>query len=189
MNKYFDLWEDEQYKTLQVEIKFVVDLINFVFVGVIDAYKEHPTFGRLIEETKTTSIVGNRWELRGKPNLQIDSYVSAMYITTGEMPAGGILDIIPVTEKMDKKPMRFLTFRTVEDVDSWTDNVQEWWITLSRYRDSGIYPQNTENCVPLVGYSCEYNQLCTLYPKPHKTKELDIPAEYKINEKPAFLEI
>ena len=180
MNNYFDFWRDEPYEVIEVEVKFAVDMISFVFVGRIDSIKRHPSFGKLVEETKTTTVVGKRWENRVKPNLQLDGYYSAMYILTGEVYGGGILDIIPVDEKLKQPPLRFITPRTLEDVKDWTSNIQEWWITLSRYKESGIFPQNTETCYPILGYNCEYTTLCGMYPHPYSMDEIEIPGEYHI---------
>jgi len=181
MNNYLDFWKDEPYEILEVEVKFAVDMISFIFVGRIDAIKMHPSFGKLVEETKTTSIVGKKWEYRVKPNLQIDGYYSAMYILTGEAYGGGILDVIPVDEKLKAQPMRFITPRNIEDVKDWTNNIQEWWMTLDRYKKSGIFPQNTEACYPILGYNCEYTTLCSMYPHPYDVQEIELPGEYCIS--------
>mgnify|MGYP001203865964 FL=1 len=180
MNSYFDYWRNEPYEIVAAEIPFAVDLINFLYVGKIDAFKKHEAFGNLVQETKTTSIVGDRWAERGNPNAQVDGYVAGYYISTGVMPDGAILDIIPVTEKCDKKPFRFITTRTLSDVEDWMSNIQEWWFTLQRYKETGIFPMNTESCVPLLGFKCDYTILCSMYKHPYKIDHLEIPAEYKV---------
>lgn len=189
MLNYFQFWREEEYETLDVEVRFAVDIVNFILVGRIDRLVKHRAFGKLVEETKTTSIVGDRWSMRTKPNLQLDGYITGVYLSTGERPAGGVLDIIPVTEKLDKKPMRYITVRTESDVEDYIANIQEWWFTLMRYRDTGIYPQNTDQCYPLVGFTCEYATLCNLISHPHKIKELAIPAEYKVEPWMPFSEL
>ena len=183
MMNYFTLWKDEHYKTLQVEVGFAVDLVNFFFVGKIDRFMEAP-FGRLIEETKSTSIVGKRWNERGKPNLQVDGYYAGAYISTGELPWGACLDIIPVHKDGSKrqKPFRILTVRNKQDVEDWITDVQEWWITLERYKNDNVYPRNTETCVPLLGYSCSFKDLCARYPHPHRVSEIELPGDYTRRE-------
>ena len=186
---YFDRWRDEPYSTIETEIGFAVDLIHFVFVGKIDRYVGSP-MGKMIMETKTTSIVGDRWFQRGKPNLQIDGYVSAIFINTGEMPYGGVLDVIPLHKDSSKRrdAFRIITTRVESDVDHWMRNIQEWWLTLKRYDEDGIWPMNTEMCVPLLGWSCPYSTLCDMYPDLNHSG-MDIPEEYRREEWHPFEEL
>lgn len=188
MNTYFNKWKDEPYETLEAEIGFAVDLRDFVFVGKIDSLKTHPAFGLLVNETKTTTIVGERWSLRTKPNAQIDGYVSAYYINTGDMPYGAILDIIPLfdeTTVKDKKsvenrrPFRLLTTRSKQDVDNWILNTNDWYRHLIRFKDSGVWPQNTDACAPLMGFTCEYIPICSEYPNVSSVQSMNISSIYK----------
>jgi hypothetical protein len=182
MINYFDLWLTNEHSTIDVEVGFAIDIVDFAFIGKIDRTVDS-FMGRGIEETKSTSIVGDRWQLRGKPNLQIDGYYAGYYISTGVLPKYAVLDIIPVVLEKDRnkrgRPFKLLTTRSESDLDMWLSNIREWWNTLCRYKDSGIYPKNTEMCVPLVGYSCNYHQLCDLFPNPYKMKDIEIPDKYK----------
>lgn len=182
LSNYFELWKDEPWVSVDVELSMAVDLINFIFVGRVDRIVESTTgLGRFLEETKTTSIIGERWGMRGRPNMQIDGYYSMYYMLTGELLTGGVLDIIPVKDKpYDRKnqPFRIMTMRNQQDIEDWMSNIQEWWFTLQRYKETGIYPQNTEACVPMVGYTCSYTTLCSMFPHPYKMKEIPIPGEY-----------
>lgn len=197
MKNYFERWKDEPYKTIDVEIGFAVDLDDFIFVGLIDAVKTLDAYGLLIEETKTTTIIGERWHLRTKPNSQIDGYVSSYYINTGDMPYGAILDVIPIfdetktkektevarNKKLDKhKAFRFITIRSEQDVDNWIINTKEWFNTLCRYKDSGIWPLNTDACAPLVGFTCEYLPICSEYPSVLNVKSMEVSSIYKREE-------
>lgn len=181
MNHYLDFWNGGSYAPLEVEIGFAVDLINFLFLGRIDSFETCP-FGKVCVETKTTTIVGERWQYRGDPNLQIDGYVAAKYITNGEMPFGGVLDVIPIHDKKIIDPFRILAPRSEQMIEHWIEDIQEWWITLDRYKNSSIFPRNTENCIPLIGFSCNYRLLCKMFPQPHKMQEIPLPGEYKIEE-------
>lgn len=172
---YLDSWKDEMYQTVDVEIGFAVDLINLIFVGKIDRIVNSP-MGIFIEETKTTSIVGNRWADRLKPNLQIDGYVAGYYLNTGVMP-GAILDVIPIHEDARKRkpPFRYITVRDEQDIDRWIKCIQQWWEVISNTK----YPMNTESCAPLVGFSCNYSQLCNLHPTIDACEALEIPEIYQ----------
>lgn len=191
MEGYFKRWKDEPYKVGEIEIGFAVDLDNFIFIGLIDATKMLDAYGLLIEETKTTTIVGERWHLRTKPNSQIDGYVSGWYINTGEMPYGAILDVIPIfdeTKVRDKKsvakkqPFRLLTVRSKQDVDNWIINTKEWFSHLLRFKDSGIWPLNTDACAPLVGFTCEYLPICSKYPSVLDIRSMEVSSIYKREE-------
>ena len=194
MSNYFDRWKDEPYTTTHVEIGFAVDLDDFIFVGVIDAAKQLAAYGRMIEETKTTTVVGERWHLRTKPNAQIDGYVAGWYINTGEMPYGAILDIIPIYDetrtrekgpaaqkkKAEKnKPFRFITVRSKEDVDNWIVNIKEWYSHLMRFKETRVWPMNTDACAPLVGFTCEYLPICTEYPTVQNLDSMELSSIYK----------
>lgn len=181
MNYYFDYWVNSNYTPLQVEVGFAVDLGEFFFVGRIDSL-EKCSFGEVVMETKTTTIVGERWQFRGDPNLQIDGYVAAQYIITGKMPFGGVLDVIPLHDKKRIEPFRFLAPRTEMSVETWLSEVTQWYNTLKRYDESGMFPRNTENCNPLVGYSCNFRILCKMFPNAHLMKEIPLPGEYKIEK-------
>jgi predicted RNA-binding protein len=197
MDGYFERWKDEPYKIGEIEIGFAVDLDNFIFIGLIDATKTLDAYGLLIEETKTTTVIGERWHLRTKPNSQIDGYVSGWYINTGEMPYGAILDVIPIYDetktkekteaamrkKIDKnKPFRFLTVRSEQDVDNWITNTKEWFSHLCRFKDSGIWPLNTDACAPLVGFTCEYLPVCSKYPSVLDIRSMEVSSIYKREE-------
>jgi hypothetical protein len=195
MGRYFDRWRDEPYKTLETEIGFAVDMDDFTFVGKIDALKQLDAYGLLVEETKTTSIVGDRWPLRTKPNSQIDGYVSAYYINTGEMPYGAILDIIPIYDetrtkpqtqaardlKVEKnKPFRLLTIRSEQDVENWIANTKEWYYQIQRSKENKVWPTNTDACAPLVGFTCEYIPICSEYPSVTNVHSMNISSIFKI---------
>jgi len=167
MDFYLDFWKDDAYSPIDVEVGFVVDLINFFYVGRIDSFESSP-FGDVVMETKTTTIVGERWQFRGEPNFQIDGYVAGRYITTGKMPYGGVLDVIPIHDKKLINPFRILAPRSEQNIEHWMEEVQEWFITLQRYKESKMFPRHTEMCIPLVGYSCNYRLLCKMFPTPHK---------------------
>lgn len=181
LNYYFDFWKDSHYKPLEVEIGFAVDLMNFFYIGRSDSFESCP-FGDVVVETKTTTIVGNRWDFRGEPNLQIDGYVAARYITTGKMPWGGVLDVIPIHHQKLIPPFRIMAPRNEMNVERWMEEVQEWFITLQRYKESRIFPKNTEMCIPLVGYSCNYRLLCKMFPQPYHMKEIPLPGEFKVEK-------
>lgn len=181
-NLYCEYWKNDPNETIDVEIGFAIDLIDFLYIGKIDRLCKS-IFGLLVEETKTTQIIGNRWQLRGKPNLQIDGYVSAAYIQTGTMPYGATLDVIPITDKPGKKgtePFRILTTRTEQDVESWLSNIQAWWKHISYCKSMNFFPANTEACIPLLGFTCGYNLLCSKYPNPFKLDTIELPGEYKV---------
>lgn len=197
MSNYLERWRDEPYITRSVEIGFAVDLDDFIFVGVIDADKYLEAFGCLIEETKTTTVVGERWHLRTKPNSQLDGYVSGWYINTGEMPYGAILDIIPIYDETKTKekgeaaikkkiaknqPFRFITVRSKQDVDNWIINTKEWFSTLTKYKETKVWPMNTDACAPLVGFTCEYLPICTKYINVADIDSMEISSIYKREE-------
>lgn len=197
MDRYFDRWKDEIYTCIDTEVGFAVDLEDFIYVGKIDAIKTHPAFGLLVEETKTTTIVGNRWDLRTKPNCQIDGYVSSYYILTGEMPYGAILDVIPVYDEtktrekgqaaVDKKvkaneAFRLITSRSKQDVDNWITTTKEWFSHIIRMKETKVWPMNTDACAPLVGYTCEYIPICSEHPNVSDVHAMNISSIYKVEE-------
>lgn len=192
LHDYYERWRIENYQTIQTEIGFAVDMEYydyfedcikpFFFIGKVDRYINTP-FGKMIMETKTTSIAGDRWLMRGKPNLQIDGYVSAISIITGENIVGGILDIIHVHEDSKKRKAigRVITMRTKEDIDLWAKNVSEWYSQIALCNASHFFPMNSNTCVPLVGYTCNYLPLCQKYPFPPKNN-IELPDDFIINE-------
>ena len=184
MSNYMDLWEHDQCKTIEVEVPFAMELGEALIVGKIDRVGAG-AWGTVIEETKTTTIVGTRWPRRAKPNMQIDTYVTAHYVLTGEMPFGGVLDIIPVTDKVGKKgtePFRIPCPRTEADVESYIEDVQIWWATKKMYKENELWPKNPEVCVPLLGFECSYSLLCSMYPSVKGLESIELPEHYKKEE-------
>ncbi len=186
MNYYLEFWYNSEYKTYEdfIEVGFAINFESFIFAGKIDRIVTSP-LGLMVEETKSTTVVGTRWQYRTKPNLQIDGYVSGFFINTSKMPDGAVLDIIPVHEDSRKRqdPFRYTTMRTEADVEEWVDNIQEWWITIERYENDKVWPKNTDNCQPLTGWSCGVFDLCKKYPNPHKIK-----GEIEVNEEQYLIE-
>lgn len=198
MSNYLDRWREDSYETYAadgkpcVEVPFTIDLRDFILVGRIDRVTMS-MFGLNMEETKTTTVVGTKWPKRMRPNTQFDTYVSAWYLITGNMPDGAILDLIPVTTKpndMKNKAFRLHASRSVEDVENWLDDAQEWWNALQVFRDRGIFPRNTETCIPLLGYECEFVHLCSQIPAPHKCKgEIELLPGFRREEWNPFSEL
>ena len=192
LQEYFDRWRIESYTTLDTEIGFAIDVasldiltnkpINFIFIGKIDRYIDGP-MGKMVFETKTTTIAGDRWMLRGKPNLQIDGYVAAIYALTGDMPAGGVLDVIHIHDQASKRKSigRIITMRDKTDVEKWSRNISHWFSQIKICDDLEFYPMNTECCVPLMGFSCGYLELCNMYPQPPKDDIL-LPDSFAIKK-------
>jgi len=185
---YFERWKDEPYSTIDTEIGFAVDLEMVtgmsgfpLFVGKIDRRALAP-YGKVIFEQKTTTIVGERWQSRGKPNLQIDGYVAADFIQTGEMPQEAKLDVIPIHKDNAKRKeaFRIPTNRSEKDVDLWIEEVGSWWELITRCKDTGIWSHCTERCLPLLGFSCDYPTLCKMYPDLKKPSVIEIPGGFKV---------
>lgn len=168
LRRYFHTWKDEMYETITAEIGFAIDMTSpvgdFVFIGKIDRYA-NSMLGKCILETKTTTIFGDRWLMRGKPNLQIDGYMAGIETITGELPDFAVLDIIHVheKEKLLKNPQRVLTYRKQEDIQEWSENIAHWWEKVYRSREKNFWVRNTEECVPIMGYTCNYYDLCSIY--------------------------
>jgi PD-(D/E)XK nuclease superfamily len=191
VDNYFEFWKDEACTVEQVEVSFAVDMMDFLYVGRIDSIKRSPVFGQLVNETKTTSIVGKKWSERTNPNMQIDGYIAAIYITTGNRPDGGILDVIPVDAKLKEKPFRFITTRTEEDIDTWARDIQSWYKSIELCHDMNYFPRHGDplnSCVPVLGYSCDYVTLCRMYPRIPEG-EIEIPSEYMIESWAPFQEL
>lgn len=185
LSQYFKLWKNEIYKTVSAETGFSLDIDPILFVGKIDRTVIGPA-GKYIIETKTTSIVGTRWASRLKPNLQITGYLAADYILSNELASGAVLDVIPIhaDSKKRQKPFRYITARTIEELDSWVITIQEWWKIISRCKDDNYFPQNTEACMPLIGFSCYYTRLCNRYVNPEKmnTEDYDLGTEFTVDK-------
>jgi hypothetical protein len=190
MSTYFDMYEYDTSHTVSVEVPFVIAFDGFVFVGRIDRIVDW-SLGRMVEETKSTTIVGSKWGKRLYPNLQVDGYVAAEFLLTGEMPWGAQLDIVPLqkpsaTGKQTKaqadywRPFRMQTTRNEADIVAWANDVQDWWSKITRCRDSNKWGRNTEACAPLLGFSCNYPLLCERYRDVPLTPEIELPGEYKV---------
>lgn len=183
MKVYFDMWKDETWLTQDIEVHFGIDFKEFVFVGKIDRLVKSPFTNELaVEETKTTSIVGERWGKRLKPNLQIDGYIAALVIILGIEVGQAILDVIPLhaDNKKRKLPFRYITYRSASDIDEWVNDTVESWDLIQHCKSKGQWPRNTESCCPLVGFECNYTTLCGLYPSIKDVKSIQLPAEYKV---------
>jgi len=209
---YFNYWERSTDVTMEVEVGFAVDLAQGyicikcaweggaapsgkicptcggqvepdgpIYVGKIDRVVR-TEFGILINETKTTTIVGNRWHLRTKPNMQIDGYVNAYTKLSDTKVAGGRLDGIPLHDKPTSKhdPFRFITMRSPEELEAWEANARMWYKLLRTCRTADNWPMNTERCFPLTGYSCPYPTLCEMYPAVPKG-DIEIPSEFQVD--------
>ena len=193
MTQYLEIFGDDYQDTVEVEVPFAVDLEEFLYVGRIDRIVNN-LFGLCVEETKTTTIVGTRWGDRTDPNAQLDGYVSAYYILTGEMPWGAVLDVIPVTtfervRHKGNKPFRLPTPRTMEDVEAWAEDARSWWNKIAQCKKEGYFSRNTESCTPLLGFKCEFTTLCELYKNPHRHESLDLVGEYKVEAWAPFPEL
>lgn len=182
LDNYFDRWEGDSYKPLLVEIGFAFLLpeSDYIVVGKIDEFAQTP-FGDAIIEFKTTTIVGERWHSRASQNLQIDIYVTGIYLNTGTLPFGGVIDVVPLHKDKSKRKPPFRigpSPRSEEDIDLCISDITAWCKTLTRYEEERFFPRITETCVPLIGFKCPYLLLCNLNKNPYKG-DIQVPAEYK----------
>lgn len=168
LERYFDFYKSEVFTTRLVEVPFAIDFGGFHFVGKIDRVMDSP-WGTIVQDTKTTTIVGERWSNRTKPNLQGDSYTSAVFILNDEEDVPSfMLDVIPIHEDPRKQKLPFRvgpSGRSQEDVDNWIWNVEDWYHSMTTCLQRGYWPQDTERCLPLLGFSCEFIPYCRQYPR------------------------
>lgn len=181
---YFERWKDEEYETIDVEVGFAIELEShhgaFTFIGKIDRIMDSPSMGIGIMEHKTTTIAGDGWLNRADPNLQMDGYITALSTLYGKRPFGGVLDVIHIHEKpISRKPaMRII--KTKWDADDWSANMASWYDKIIDCDEQNFHPKNTEICRPIIGYSCNYQELCSLYPNPYGLEEITVPGKYII---------
>lgn len=183
VSEYLERWSEDYYIPLEIEVPFVVDFGDFVYCGSIDEIAEGTGFirGLMVKEIKTTGIVNDKWQERVKPNLQIDGYVAAVYAMTGTIP-NAFVDVI-YTAKKRKPSQRYTTTRTIDDILSWEENIFNIHEDIKRCYERWFFPKNTEMCVPLIGYSCSYRDLCMRHPSVKSTKLEDYdPSGYIIEE-------
>ena len=184
---YFESWRnDAYYKTKMVEVGFAFPVPgqDFCVVGKIDEVAELP-YGEVVMEFKTTTIAGERWHMRADVNLQIDIYLTAIYLLTGSLPYGGVLDVVHIhnDSRRRKSPFRIGPVpRSEQDVELCLHDVVEWWKTLQRYHEDNIWPRHTEACLPLIGYSCSFLQLCKEIPDPFTGTDFELPSGYTIEK-------
>jgi hypothetical protein len=178
LHDYFTRWEAEMYSTQEVEVTGAIDLGDLLYVVRIDRIFSSP-LGEGIMETKTTSIVGDRWQQRGKPNDQITGYLFAASVL-GSKRTVGVLDVIPIHDQSSKRkpPFRVITYRSEEELAIWHRNVVEWWKLIKGCEATNWFPMHTGNCIPLIGASCPYHPLCSSHPDQPDTYEL--PEEFAV---------
>ena len=185
LNAYFARWKDEEYKTIDVEVGFAIDVHSkhgdFVFIGKIDRIVDSPTLGVGIMEHKTTTIGGNSWLNRAEPNMQMDGYITALSTLYGKQPFGGVLDIIHFHEKPAQRHLAMRILKTKWSAQDWARNISAWYDEIVVCDEEDFHPKNTDNCVPIIpGFSCEYTELCSMYPDPYGVEEIQIPGKYVV---------
>ncbi len=178
LHNYFERWRNDVSKMLYVEVGGAVDVGDFLYVGLIDAIAE-TAYGVGIRETKTTTIVGDRWQLRAKPNLQVDGYMFMASVLLGGDVYAGCLDVIPIHEdaKKRKDPFRIMTTRSEAELATWHRNLMKWWKMIKVCKEDGFFPMATDACVPMIGSDCPFHIICKLYPDPHNVDvgEMKLP--------------
>jgi len=184
LKAYFERWKDEAYKTIDVEVGFALDVKaskeDFTFIGKIDRIIESPFLGLGIMEHKTTTIAGEGWLERVDPNLQMEGYITALETIYGERPFGGVLDVIHIHENPKSRKPAIRVLKTKWDSFDWSMNVSSWYDKIYECNKENFHPKNTEACKPIIGYSCAYQELCSLYPNPYILNEIQIPGKYVI---------
>jgi len=139
-------------------------------------------FGYGIRETKTTTVVGERWQLRGKPNMQLEGYMFMASVLTGIKVLTGWLDVIPVHADSSKRkpPFRIMTQRSEGELANWHKEVSHWYRKIKMDKELNFFPKDTDQCTPLRSSDCPYTTLCRLYPDPFDIETLELPAEFSI---------
>lgn len=185
---YFAQWENEFFITKTIETGGAIDLDDFVFIFRIDRIVDMNSSlfkGLGVIETKTTTIMGSKWQKRGKPNLQIEGYMFGASVLLGEDILNGVLDVIHIHDNPSRRetPFRIITSRSHAELEAWHHNIVKWWGRIKVCKKENFFPMTTENCYPLLGMECEYTSLCAKYPNPHIfVNEIEIPDEYMIDE-------
>lgn len=184
--QYFKTWEGEPYTTIATEVGFIIEISPvereepFVFVGWIDRPCDSP-MGFVAMEHKTTTIAGERWLQRAEPNLQMEGYIAALATITDKPIYGGVLDIIHIHDVAAKRKFQRI-IKTKFNPEQWAKNISFWMSQIRFCNGMDFHPENTNNCVPLMGYSCEFLELCSLYPNPYKLETIDIPSKFSVEE-------
>jgi hypothetical protein len=183
---YLEKYRDSPYKLIHAELTGAIDMGEFLYVGKLDGNIETP-YGEGILETKTTSVVGDRWQSRGKPNKQIEGYMFLASVIFDRLIRVGVLDVIPIHEdpKKRKDPFRITTMRTEEELNAWSRDTLEWWHKIQDCTNRNYFPMHTERCIPLVGFSCPYTILCNKYADPFvydESTELEFPDQFIVRE-------
>lgn len=195
--QYFKTWEGEPYTTIATEVGFIIEIMPikgikiiegevrdvvvhepFVFVGWIDRPCDSP-MGVVAMEHKTTTMAGERWLQRAEPNLQMEGYIAALATITDKPIYGGVLDIIHIHEVASKRKFQRI-IKTKFNPENWAKNISHWMSQIRFCNAMDFHPENTNNCVPLMGYSCEFLELCSLYPNPYGLETMEIPSKYSV---------
>lgn len=187
---YFEIWKNESYTTLMTDVPFAIELGKekpFLYVGKIDRVVESP-IGIGIMEHKTSSVAGERWLNRVNPNLQMEGYIAALQTLINKPCFGGVLDIIHIHEKRAQRKLQRV-IKTQYDSENWARNVVVWMNRVRKDNEMNFHPQNTEACAPLFGMTCEYLEMCNVYPYPYSFEEFGVPEKYEIREWHPFEEL
>jgi len=168
LNGYFAVYKNEPIRITDQEIGFCIPIGNYLYAGRMDARGYYGSV-KYIFERKTTSMLRSNYFKQYNPNMQIDGYVYAEEMFTGEKCQGVMVDAIEVW-----KPVKRVTAKTKSLADHYVRSPEartKWQLEqfekdftslvedVLRCEESGKFWRNRGNCFS-YNYYCPYKELC-----------------------------
>ncbi len=175
MQHYYKYWRGKEPITLHSEIDGTVDIGECVFKFIVDMVVKTP-FGEMVKETKSTAYP-NPWNWRHMNEHQITAYCASTEILLGEEIKGGIIDVIPIDGKGGEKdkPFRLYSMRNKQAKEAWLRDANNKWLELQQCHKRNWWTQRGDDaCVPWIGRSCTYVNLCVKEKNPFEKAIEDI---------------
>lgn len=193
LTEYFKIYKDDPYKILHDENGPIIERrieynlydskeLKIDFFGTIDAvFQDIHTGDILVADHKTTSLVGQQFYNRLKPNHQYTGYILGAKKVLGIDTNKFLVNCIEVKSKpktsRGKGPNfpRQITSRDEEDFKEFKDTVKFYVNMYVHCLMTDTWPQGGVNACAMYS-GCQYHEICQA---PNKIKNNIIEANFK----------
>lgn len=174
--KYVRRYEKEAGRTLHLEVNFRVEIADRLYIGVIDRIED---WGGQIyaDDHKTTRALGLSFFNSFRPNPQIDGYCWVVRELAGRC-SGAVINGISVAANPKERFQRFISPRTEEEMDTWTEVFRDTTDDILRDYDRQRWPMRTTHCNRWG--ECPYKALCIHHNHNPELRERFIEQAYEV---------
>ena len=134
----------------------------YLLCGHLDRIVEFENSLFVMDRKTTTTTPSEYYFNQYSPDNQMSLYSFAAQVVVHSPVKGVILDVAQVAAGFSRY-VRGMTYRTVEQVQEWVEDLHHWFSLAEHYATVGHWPMNDTACDKYGG--CKFREICSKSPR------------------------